>query len=501
MRYFLVILGTLLLIGGFSLVVYKLFTYVKKHQKDADEAFKNMMYYLLGLAATVAIGAVMINFGVLAFDSVNMEAKFQALTAIGGLLFFFTFIMFIGLFVIYYYKTDLDPKYKKKLKIFYPISVILTFVFLLAWFEGGSNYFSYPLISGFEIGENGFRWTTFNNHTGSAFKINFYAFFILGGAVFVYLLCDHKLFQKYGEHGMLESTFFVAFPAGIIGARIWYVVGQWSTEFAPYFATDPWKMFRMWDGGLTIIGGAVGGIVVGVLWVILTHKRFDVLDAIDIIVPTILLAQAIGRWGNFFNHEVYGYMTFDIESCWYLPSFIKYQMATTFPSSGVPTGEAYMPLFLIEGLLNVAGYFLITSIPKGVNQLYVKIKNNKLIKNGASEEQLVAKNYKFVVPGCAGGLYLIFYGTIRAILEPLRDPKYNMGSNGLWSVINSLIMIGLGVLVIVFMYVYAYKIKPTILLKKSLKASNSDIVENAKDDSTVTTRTEGKKKKKDSLND
>ena len=109
----------------------------------------------------------------------------------------------------------------------------------------------------------------------------------------------------------------------------------------------------IWDGGLTILGGAFGGILAGVLFMLLARKWVDIRFAMDTIVPTILLGQAIGRWGNFFNSEVYG-QTVALNSGWnWLPGVISGQMGWDCAE-----GMIHVPLFLIESMLNIAGYFL-----------------------------------------------------------------------------------------------------------------------------------------------
>ena len=143
------------------------------------------------------------------------------------------------------------------------------------------------------------------------------------------------------------------------------------------------------------------------------RKQYSRGEVLDVVLPTILLAQAIGRWGNFFNQEVYGATT----STWtFLPVFIQKQMTID--------GEFRVPLFLIESLVNIGGYFMIRyAIGKGLKNL--------------------------ILPGDQGFTYFLWYGIVRAIMEPLRDPKYNMGETGNWSSIQAYIWIGFGLLAIV----------------------------------------------------
>jgi phosphatidylglycerol:prolipoprotein diacylglycerol transferase len=249
------------------------------------------------------------------------------------------------------------------------------------------------------------------------FSVHFYALFILGGAILVYFICDHYFYIEYGKHGLIENLFYIAFPAGIVGARLWYVIGNWYREG---FNERPLDAFAVWDGGLAIMGGALLGGIVGILFLKWRRKWIPTRHAADLIVPTILIAQAIGRWGNFFNQEVYGNIT-NSAYWWFLPEFIVRQMTIS--------GSMRVPLFLIEGIVNLSGYFIIRyAVGHGLK--------------------------KYTKMGDLALLYVIWYGLTRFILEPMRDPAFNMGTNDKWSWIWSIVFIALGVLAIVANHLY-----------------------------------------------
>lgn len=236
--------------------------------------------------------------------------------------------------------------------------------------------------------------------------ITFYALFIVGGAIVALLLSNYRAKQDGYEFSFFNTIFLVAFPCGIIGARIWYVVAQWSSEFA----NAPWyHVFEIWQGGLAIQGGAIAGVLAGVLYVFFRRKGTPVLKCTDFAVPTILVAQAIGRWGNFFNQEVFG-QEVSLMGWSFLPSFITNNMQNG--TSGmigahnviVGEGNIVAPLFLIEGIINIAFFFLITT----------------------GLESLEGKHYK---NGDSTFFYFIAYGITRFVLEPMRNQHFIMGSS------------------------------------------------------------------------
>jgi phosphatidylglycerol:prolipoprotein diacylglycerol transferase len=240
------------------------------------------------------------------------------------------------------------------------------------------------------------------------------------------------MYKEYGKHGTLESTFFIAFPAGIVGARIAYVIGNWSKEFAgqPF-----WHVFAIWEGGLTILGGAIGGILVGVLFFIWRYKKqMSIWFAIDLVLPTILIAQAIGRWGNFFNCEVHGLVD-SVDHWKWLPEIIWKN--AQYSSTGLDlrgTEQMYVPLFFIECVSNLLGFFVLAHV---------------------FDKAL----HKYHEPGDIGCGYIIWYGMTRVLMEPLRSADYQMGDKGYWSWLWSMVYVIVGTLLIVVNHIVRNIIK------------------------------------------
>lgn len=221
-------------------------------------------------------------------------------------------------------------------------------------------------------------------------SLSWYAVFVLSGALVTYYVSRWIAKVETGRPEIIDTLFIPSFACGILGARLWYVISEWS-----YYMEDPVSILRIWEGGLAIQGGVIFGALAGALYLKKMYPEQKLLHFVDIIVPNILIAQAIGRWGNFFNQEVYGdYVNADKLS--FLPSFIE----TNLHLPECYDYEIVQPLFLYESLLTTLGFILITIVIR------------KLWKNRAN--------------GSLGALYLTYYGLVRIILEPLRQEEYIM---------------------------------------------------------------------------
>ena len=398
---------------------------------------------LLNAGSAVAISLALVFNALYREYALNVGEWFELV--IGGLVFAFSLTSFVHAFVLHYYGKEKEEKLDKGLFAVSIGGVVTTLLGLIIFTNGMADYLTYPLPNGLSFSKGLVSPTS-----GGKPSIAWYAICILSGAVLVYFICDHRLYREYGKHGIVESTFLVAFPAGIIGARIGYVIGEWNHgphSFADRVASGEWwAPFAIWEGGLTIISGALIGIVVGVAWFMWRNKKYSIWVAVDIIVPTILIAQGIGRWGNFFNCEVHGFEVNEAYWKW-LPKIvyqnIHYSEAHGFASSG----KLWLPLFFVEFATNFIGYFLIRF---GVGEGLKK------------QRQL----------GDLAFLYIFWYGLTRVIMEPLRDSSYNMGNDGYWSWFWSFVFVAVAALCIcvnhVVRYLVAKKKKTYVLQKKSL---------------------------------
>lgn len=373
---------------------------------------KRILFYSIAFAVSFMTSLMFI------FLMNKIEAKWYEYVAasVGGLIFGGSLFLAVHFFIFHYYGKDINSTLDKWLFRGLILFSVTAFVFLFITLEGFADYINLttPLSNGINFTEG----LAYPGNYGPDTNIAWYALCILTGALIVYFYCDHRMYQQYGKHGILESTFLVAFPAGVIGARLFYVLGQWND-----FVSDPITMFYMWDGGLTILGGALTGIVAGVGWFMWRNKGYNIFIVADIVLPAILIAQAVGRWGNFFNCEVHG-LEMSGEYWQWLPKIIynNIQFGRDGTTSLVAQGNVFVPLFLIEGSINLLGFFLLAF-------LFGK----KLRKHTAFGDLAFG--------------YFVWYGLVRAIMEPLRDEWYIMDS--FWSWFWSLAFIIVGALGII----------------------------------------------------
>ena len=448
MGYLFLVLFIVAFGGGLGAWIYQLRKYEKDRKRNSID--KPMAKWLL--VGWIAFGLA----GIFAPIATAYLSNWQftpgklSMACFACYFFFTAFSCLWGCFYLRFYRPDTVKKQLKLIKIGLYASIPIVILAALLYFEGISEYLEYPLAAGFVINSNGIHLFNAQNkndaiHSGGL-HIAWYGVIIVGAALIAYLISDHRMYLKYGRHGILESTLLVAFPAGIIGARLWYVIGNWERDG---FNQNFGKVFEIFNGGLTVLGGVILGIVVGALWVIFRRKYVDLRYAADIVVPTILIAQAIGRWGNFFNLEVFGNVVNIHEGWAWVPQWIQQQMRMFATFGDIPAGldpamynglqlvEGYMnaPLFLVESLLNITGFVLIYYLVPFVWR-------------------------KHRAPGTNVSLYLIWYGTLRIIMEPLRNTNYNMGNNNNWSIISAAIYIGLGVALLIGLEIfYFYRLK------------------------------------------
>ncbi|MDY5589419.1 MAG: prolipoprotein diacylglyceryl transferase [Arcanobacterium sp.] len=174
------------------------------------------------------------------------------------------------------------------------------------------------------------------------FAVRYYAVAILIGIVVAMVILEKRYTAKGGPHDTAIDVGIWAVVLGIIGARVYYVVSTPDAYFGP--GGDIWGIFRVWEGGLAIIGGLIGGAI-GIY--IGLHKRgLRFGPFVDSLAPALLVAQAIGRFGNYFNQELFGTPT---DLPWGLSIDAAHMPA------GYPAGTLFHPTFLYEQIWNICG--------------------------------------------------------------------------------------------------------------------------------------------------
>ena len=273
-------------------------------------------------------------------------------------------------------------------------------------------------------------------------SVYWYSIFILVGAIIAFILISIESGNFDIPDNFVENLLFYGIIIGILGARIYYV----AFEFDAY-RNDIWGIFRIWEGGLAIHGG----IIAGLLWIIYYCKkmRVKVLRMLDIVVVGLILAQAIGRWGNFTNQEAFGRLVNydevknvevlsdeqlekqrDTLKKFLIPDFIVDRML--IDSSINVNAEVkgyYHPTFLYESIWCFIGFIVL----------------------------LFVKKFKYLKLGQLTCSYMIWYGLGRLVIEGLRMDSLMIGGVRMAQVV-SLLMVVIGI-VLIFIFNRGSKFK------------------------------------------
>jgi prolipoprotein diacylglyceryl transferase len=176
-------------------------------------------------------------------------------------------------------------------------------------------------------------------------RVHFYALFILAGIALAIWIGSRRFRQRGGEPGMILDITLWAVPFGIVGGRIFHVITHWDYYFHP--GADISKVFAIWEGGLAIFGALVLGSLGAYIGARTAGIKF--LAFADAIAPGVLVAQAIGRIGNYFNNELFGLPTT-------LPWGLEISTSNDAYPQGLPAGVLFHPTFLYELIWNLIGF-------------------------------------------------------------------------------------------------------------------------------------------------
>src|SRR3989344_5186216 len=231
------------------------------------------------------------------------------------------------------------------------------------------------------------------------FNLRLYSLMMLTAAFAGYVLAQRRRAQYGFSESEIDTLFFLCVIFGLIGARMHHVLSAWS-----YYRENPELIVALWNGGMGFYGALVGGMVGALLWAGRARKPF--LAVADFLAPAIILGQAIGRWGNFFNQEAYG-----------VPTDLPWKMYVT-PDKRLTLAEFYHPYFLYESLANLLVFFIVLYIARRTKQT-----------------------------GVVFGWYLILYSIGRFLLEQLRQDS-SMWQGFRLNQVLALVMIATGVAVV-----------------------------------------------------
>ncbi len=233
-------------------------------------------------------------------------------------------------------------------------------------------------------------------------RLNLYGLLIALGvlAAYVYMTKEAKR-RALGDDLAIDLVLWTV-PLAILFSRIYYVVFNYAI-----YKGDFLSIFRIWEGGLAIYGGVIGGVIGGYL--LAKKRKQPFLLLADLVAPGLLLGQAIGRWGNFFNLEAFGYE-------------VTNPVLQFFPYA-VKVGDSWhLATFFYESLWNLLGFALLIKI------------RDICYKKG---------------PGWVFAWYLLWYGLGRMMIEGLRTDSLMLGDLRVSQALSLVFIVAIGLLMVI----------------------------------------------------
>ena len=238
------------------------------------------------------------------------------------------------------------------------------------------------------------------------FDIKFYGILMATAmALGVLIACFNSSKRNLKSDDILCLACFVL-PLAVIGARVYYFI------FSLDYYTSFWQIFEVWNGGLAIYGGVIGGAI-GILIYCLIYKK-NFLDVADVVVPSLIFGQALGRWGNFFNQEAYG---------------------------TIVTNESYQWFPFAVYIENEQAWHLATFFYESIWNLLVFIVLLLLLRKSNIKQR-----------GVITGFYFILYGIGRIFIEGLRTDSLYIGSIRVSQLLSGILIL-VGILLILIPYI------------------------------------------------
>ena len=242
-------------------------------------------------------------------------------------------------------------------------------------------------------------------------NIAWYGVIIAVGMVLGVSLAIYRVRRQYLKEDLIFDFIIIALPVAIICARGYYVIFEWDS-----YSGDILSIFKIWEGGLAIYVGVLGGLITAILFC--RHRKFPLFRFLDLVVPSLVLGQAIGHWGNFVNQEAFGNLV-ENSSLQFFPYAVYIDAL----------GEWHQATFFYESMWNICLL---------VVMLIVSRKEPKT--------------------GTLTCMYFVFYGLGRFLIEGLRTDSLYIIPGIRVSQVLSLFLICGGILLYVH-FVYHNKIK------------------------------------------
>lgn len=181
-------------------------------------------------------------------------------------------------------------------------------------------------------------------------QVRWYGIIIASAIVIAYLVGQREMTKRGFKDDFLTDLLIWAVPIAIISARIYYVIFEWD-----YYKDNLGQIIQIWNGGIAIHGALIGSVITA--YVFSKKRGVSFWKVADVLAPSILIGQLIGRWGNFMNQEAYGSV---VERSFleglHIPNWIIEQMNVN--------GFYHHPTFLYESLWNVVGLIVLLLLRK-----------------------------------------------------------------------------------------------------------------------------------------
>ncbi|AYX89185.1 prolipoprotein diacylglyceryl transferase [Staphylococcus cohnii] len=236
-------------------------------------------------------------------------------------------------------------------------------------------------------------------------SVHWYGIIIAVGILLGYFIAQGSVKRIGFDKDILIDIIFWSAIFGFIVARIYFVIFQW-----PYYAQHPIEIPMIWYGGIAIHGGLIGGFIAGII--VCRQKNINPFQIGDVIAPSLILGQGIGRWGNFMNHEAHGGpVSKSFLENMHIPDFIINNMYID--------GQYYHPTFLYESIWDILGFVILISLRK-----HLRI-------------------------GDTFALYLIWYSIGRFFVEGLRTDSLMLTSDIRVAQLMSVVLIVAGIVLMI----------------------------------------------------